>query len=52
LDLILLALEKGWERAEIAGAVGVAEQEVDYVRSLVQRSAHMRTVCALGPCIH
>jgi len=42
LDLILLALEKGWENSEIARTLEVREKEVTYVRNLVQKSEHMR----------
>ena len=42
LDLILLALKKGWEMNEIAHSVGVAEKKVIYVRNLIQKSEHMR----------
>jgi NAD+ synthase len=42
LDLILLALKKGWELGEIARSVGVNEKKVVYVRNLIQKSEHMR----------
>ena len=42
LDLILLALEKGWEIAEIAKLPEVKEAEVAYVMNLIQKSEHMR----------
>jgi NAD+ synthase len=42
LDLILLALEKGWGQPEIAGILEIEEDEVAYVNNLVQKSEHMR----------
>jgi NAD+ synthase len=42
LDLILLALEKGWEMGEVAQSVGVDEKKVTGVRNLIQKSEHMR----------
>lgn len=42
LDLILLALEKGWADSEISQAVGVEKERVEYAKNLMQRSAHMR----------
>ena len=42
LDRILWRLEVGMEREEIAGALGVKPDAVDYVRELTRRSAHMR----------
>lgn len=42
LDLILLALEKGWEISEIADVLELGEKEVIYVKELIQRSEHMR----------
>ncbi len=42
LDLILSALEKGWAESEISQAVGVEKERVEYVKNLIQRSAHMR----------
>lgn len=42
LDLVLLALEKGWETAGIAKFVEVKDEEVTYVTDLVQKSEHMR----------
>lgn len=44
LDLILLALEKGWQVPEISAALGIPEKTVRYVDTLVKRSAHMREV--------
>jgi len=42
LDLILLALEKGWELSEIASALGMEEKRVSYVSTLTRKSEHMR----------
>jgi NAD+ synthase len=47
LDLILLAIEKGWADEEIETALqrkGVAADEVRYVRQLVENSEHMRRI--------
>lgn len=46
LDLILLALEKGWEKMEIATVLGIKEEKVGYVNNLVERSQHMRKIYA------
>ncbi len=46
LDLILLALEKGWEIVEITKALEMEEKEVMYVKNLVQKSGHMRKIYA------
>jgi len=42
LDLILLAMERGWEIVEIAKALGMDEKRVQYVKNLVHKSEHMR----------
>jgi NAD+ synthase len=44
LDLILLALEKGWEAPRIAGVMGIEESDIIYVMSLKDKSEHMRNV--------
>ena len=44
LDLILFALEKGWEKPEIAKILEVEAEKVAYVSELVQKSEHMRTL--------
>ena len=46
LDLILLALEKGWKIVEIAKALKMEEKEVMYVKNLIQKSGHMRKIYA------
>lgn len=48
LDLILMAMEKGWEDPAIADALEIAEKKVRYVKELTQRSEHMRKVYAPG----
>ena len=42
LDLILLALENGWEKSDIAKFVEVNAEEVTYVNNLAEKSEHMR----------
>jgi len=42
LDLILLALENGWEKSDIAKFLEVNAEEVAYVNSLAEKSEHMR----------
>ena len=44
LDLILFALEKGWQNFEIAEALEVEEKRVRYVRDLIKKSEHMRKI--------
>lgn len=44
LDLILLALEKGWETVEVMQALDMEEKKVMYVKSLIQKSEHMKKV--------
>jgi NAD+ synthase len=46
LDLILLALEKGWEIFEIAKSLEIEEKKVVYVKNLIQKSEHMRKIYA------
>jgi NAD+ synthase len=41
LDLILLALEKGWDNDTIAAALKVGTEKVEYVPKLALRSEHM-----------
>jgi NAD+ synthase len=52
LDLILLALEKGWDNETIARVLNVETEKAQYVRNLVQRSEHMRQLYAppRSPC--
>lgn len=42
LDMVLLALDRGWKSPEIASALGVSEGEVARVKDLTVQSAHMR----------
>ena len=42
LDLILLALEKAANPGEIANFLRIEEKEVEYVRTLLHKSEHMR----------
>jgi NAD+ synthase len=42
LDLVLAALERGWETGEIAGTLEMEEKMVCYVRGLTEKSEHMR----------
>jgi len=42
MDLILLALEKGWKLADIVTALEIEEDKVIYIKNLVQKSEHMR----------
>ena len=44
LDMILLAMEKGWKDRGTAAALGVEGEKVAYVRSLTKDSEHMRNV--------
>jgi NAD+ synthase len=44
MDLILLALEKGWKLADIAKTLGIEEDEVIYIKNLMQKSEHMRKI--------
>lgn len=44
LDLILLALERGWEVSEIAEVLGIEEKQVVDIQNLIQRSEHMRKI--------
>jgi len=42
LDLILLALKKGWEDDEITKVLGIEEKKIIYVKNLMEKSEHMR----------
>ncbi len=42
LDLVLAAVERGWETGEIAGALEMDEKTVRYVKGLTEKSEHMR----------
>jgi NAD+ synthase len=43
LDLVLAAVEKGWETGEIARALEMEEKTVRYAAGLTEKSEHMRT---------
>lgn len=47
LDMILFAIEKGWEIPRISQVVETGENEIGYVKDLVRKSDHMRRV--FGP---
>jgi len=42
VDLILLALEKGWEIGEMTKVLGTEEEKIIYMTNLIQKSEHMR----------
>jgi len=44
MDLILLTLEKGWKLSDIVEALEIKEDEVIYVKNLIQKSEHMRKI--------
>jgi len=44
MDLILLALEKGWKISDIMKTLGIEKDEVIYVKNLMQKSEHMRKI--------
>jgi len=44
MDLILLAVEKGWKISDITKALEIEKDEVIYIKKLMQKSEHMRTV--------
>ncbi|MDW3229165.1 MAG: hypothetical protein PHQ48_04890, partial [Acidobacteriota bacterium] len=44
LDLILVALENGWEIFKIAKVLGIKERQIIGVQKLVQKSQHMRKI--------
>ncbi|MEA3454769.1 MAG: NAD(+) synthase, partial [Candidatus Caldatribacteriota bacterium] len=44
MDLILLALEKGWKVSDIVKALGIEEDEVIYIKNLMKKSEHMRKI--------
>jgi NAD+ synthase len=48
LDVMLLGLERGLEMGEIAKALDMNEEKVQYVRNLVQKSEHMRKIYVPG----
>ena len=44
MDLILMALEKGWELSNIAKTLEIEEDEVIYIQNMMQKSEHMRKI--------
>ena len=44
MDLILLALEKGWKLADIVKTLGIEEDEAIYLKNMMQKSEHMRRI--------
>ncbi len=44
LDLILLAIEKGWKISDIVKAQEIKEDKVIYIKNLIQKSEHMRKI--------
>ena len=44
MDLILLALEKDWKLSDIVKALGIEEDEVVYIKNMMQKSEHMRKI--------
>jgi len=44
MDLILLAIEKGWKLSDIVKTLRVEEDEVIYIKKLIHKSEHMRKI--------
>lgn len=44
MDLILLALEKGWEIPDIVKALKIGEDKIIDIQNLIQKSEHMRKI--------
>ena len=44
MDLILLALERGWKVSDIAKILETKEDEVIYIKKLIHKSEHMRKI--------
>ena len=44
MDLILLALEKGWKLLDIVKAIKIEENDVIYIKNMMQKSEHMRKI--------
>jgi len=44
MDLILLALEKGWKISDIMKTLGIEKDEVIYIKNFMQKSVHMRKI--------
>ncbi len=50
MDLILLALEKGWKLSDIVKTLEIEEDEVIYIKKLMQKSEHMRKIFITEDC--
>ncbi len=50
MDLILLALEKGWKLSDIVKTLEIEEDEVIYIKKLMQKSEHMRKIFIPEDC--
>jgi len=44
MDLILLTLEKGWKLSDIVKTLEIEEDEVIYIKNMMQKSEHMRKI--------
>ena len=44
MDLILLALEKGWKLSDIVKTLKIEEDKIIYIKNLMQKSEHMRKI--------
>lgn len=44
MDLILFALEKGWKVSDIDKALEIEEDEIIYIKNMMQKSEHMRKI--------
>jgi NAD+ synthase len=44
MDLILLALEKGWEIPDIVKALKIGEDKIINIQNLIQKSEHLRKI--------
>jgi NAD+ synthase len=44
MDLILLALEKGWEIPDIVKALKIEEDKIVDIQNLIQKSEHLRKI--------
>jgi len=44
MDLILMALEKGWKVSDIAEALEIKKDKVLHIKKLIKRSEHMRKI--------
>ena len=44
MDLILLALEKGWKITDITKALEIKEDKIVDIQNLIQKSEHLRKI--------